>query len=123
MLKTNNFKLIPFSKGRKISEIWLRLLPLILLGGFASASLSSLEYNEKNQAYQEVIYTPHYQGESDLIPGKIRVQIQAVVENRYGKEAWTEPQDQWVSADFKVYLSNITYSTSVLNFQRMLLVS
>lgn len=92
------------------------------LSGCATASLKTHEYDERSGLYQEVKYTQHYQGEADLVSGKIRIQVLATIENRYGKEAFTAPTDQWAKADFTVYISNITQSKTTVNLRKILLI-
>lgn len=91
--------------------------------GCASASLKAVEYNRQSDSYQEIKYTPHYRGELELVPGKVKVQIHAAIENRYGKQALTEPKDQWGKADFTMYFSNISESQVVVNLRSILLMS
>lgn len=122
MSKTSSFPLTDFNFPFGIGVLGFLILIGGVLSGCSTASLKTREYDESSGLYQEVKYTRHYQGEADLVPGKIRIQVQAAIENRYGKDAFITPKDQWAKADFTVYISNISQSKATINLRKILLM-
>jgi hypothetical protein len=104
------------------ARLWLWAVAACASAGCASASLKTVEYDRHTGSYQEVKYTPYYRGELELVPGKVRVQVHAAIENRYGKQALTEPKDQWSKADFTIYFSNISEGQVVIGLRGILLM-
>ena len=98
---------------------------LLLFGVCACATprLTSVEYNQEKGSYEEVTYSAHFQAEEYLIKDKLKVMVYGDIRNRYGKEAVTEPVDQWEKADFTIYFSNTSETNVDFTIKSILLMN
>lgn len=79
---------------------------LFLFTGCVGSSLTTVEYDPSTDAFQEIKYSNHFEGQNFLVEEKLKVLVYADVKGGLGVDAAVAEQDKWEKAEFKIYFSN-----------------